>query len=65
MITLRGVHNYHPRDSQTAVDFLPVQAAAFPLNCAVVESYPLVQVEAAFRSAHARPGERVCVNCEE
>jgi alcohol dehydrogenase len=65
MITLRGVHNYHPRDLQTAVDFLAGPGGRFPFDSLVVESYPLGQVEAAFRSAHAHPGERVCVNCEE
>lgn len=65
MITLRGVHNYHPRDLQTAVDFLAGPGSRFPFESLIVESYPLVQVDAAFRSAHAHPGERVCVNCEE
>jgi len=65
MITLRGVHNYHPSDLQAAVDFLAGPGSRFPFDSLVVESYPLGQVEAAFRSAHAHPGERVCVNCEE
>jgi putative phosphonate catabolism associated alcohol dehydrogenase len=65
MITLCGIHNYHPRDLQAAVDFLAGPGSRFPFDALVVESYPLVQVEAAFRSAHAHPGERVCVNCEE
>ena len=65
MITLRGVHNYHPRDLQTAVDFLSGPGGQFPFGSLVVETYPLSEVEAAFRSAHSHPGERVCVNCEE
>jgi putative phosphonate catabolism associated alcohol dehydrogenase len=65
MITLRGIHNYHPLDLQTTVAFLAGPGVRFPFDSLVVESYSLVQVEAAFRSAHARPGERVCVNCEE
>ena len=37
----------------------------FPFESLNVKNNPLGQVEAAFRSAHAHPGERVCVNCEE
>ena len=65
MITLRGVHNYHPRDLQTAVAFLAGPGSSFPFASLVVENYPLGQVEAAFHSAHSHPGERVCVNCED
>ena len=65
MITLRGVHNYHPCDLRTAIEFLAGPGGRFPFESLIVESYPLGQVEAAFRSAHAHPGERVCVNCDE
>ena len=64
MITLRGVHNYHPRDLQAAVEFLAGPGGRFPFASLVVEEYSLNDVESAFRSAHAQPGARVCVNCE-
>jgi alcohol dehydrogenase len=65
MITIRGVHNYHPRDLRAAVDFLAGLGSRFPFESLIVENYSLWQVEAAFRSAHAHPGERVCVTCED
>jgi alcohol dehydrogenase len=63
MVTIRGVHNYHPRDLQSAVDFLAGAGARFPFASLVVAEYPLDQAEAAFRSAHAHPGARICVTC--
>lgn len=51
------------RDLQSAVDFLAGPGGRFPFESLIVENYPLAQVETAFRSAHAHPGERVCVNC--
>ena len=65
MLTIRGVHNYRPDDLQAAVSFLAGPGQRLPFESLVVESYPLEQAEAAFRSAHAHPGERVCVTCSE
>lgn len=64
MITLRGVHNYHPHDLQAAVEFLAGPGVSFPFTSLVIEEFSLNNVESAFRSAHAHPGARVCVNCE-
>ena len=65
MISLRGVHNYHPRDLRAAVEFLAGPGGRFPFASLVVEEFSLTNVEAAFRSAHTQPGVRVCVNCEK
>lgn len=65
MLTIRGVHNYHPNDLQAAVSFLAGPGQQFPFASLVVENYPLDQAEEAFRSAHNHPGERVCVTCGE
>jgi putative phosphonate catabolism associated alcohol dehydrogenase len=61
MTTLRGVHNYHPRDLQAAVAFLAERSDQFPFDKLVVETFPLDQAEQALRCAHSMPGQRVAV----
>jgi len=61
MLTIRGVHNYHPRDLGTALRFLAGPGRGFPWPSLVVAQYPLEQAEQAFAEAHARPGVRVAV----
>jgi putative phosphonate catabolism associated alcohol dehydrogenase len=61
MLTIRGVHNYHPRDLATALEFLSGLGRDFPWSSLVVAEYPLEQAEQAFATAHARPGVRVAV----
>jgi alcohol dehydrogenase len=61
MITLRGIHNYHPRDLQSAVEFLAERGDQFPFDKLVVQTYSLDQIEQAFRHAHSTPGQRVAV----
>jgi alcohol dehydrogenase len=61
MLTVRGVHNYHPRDLAAALDFLAGRGCAFPFAELVGGEYPLDRAEAAFVEAHARPGLRVAV----
>jgi alcohol dehydrogenase len=61
MLTIRGVHNYHPHDLATALEFLARSGGDFPWQSLVVASYPLEQAEQAFAAAHAQPGVRVAV----
>jgi alcohol dehydrogenase len=61
LLTIRGVHNYHPRDLGTALAFLAGSGRAFPWQSLVVAEYPLEQADQAFAAAHARPGVRVAV----
>ena len=61
MLTIRGVHNYHPRDLVTALDFLAGPGRAFPFDSLIAGEYPLEQAEEAFACAHSRPGVRVVV----
>jgi alcohol dehydrogenase len=61
MLTIRGVHNYHPQDLATALQFLAGPGRDFPWQSLVVAEYPLEQAEAAFDEAHDRPGVRVAV----
>jgi alcohol dehydrogenase len=61
MLTVRGVHNYHPRDLEAALAFLAGPGRGFPWETLVAARYPLAEVERAFADAHARPGVRVAV----
>jgi alcohol dehydrogenase len=61
MLTIRGVHNYHPRDLATALSFLAGPGRGFPWRSLIVAEYPLEQAEQAFAAAHAQPGVRVAV----
>jgi alcohol dehydrogenase len=61
MLTIRGVHNYHPRDLQTALAFLAGPGRSFPFESLIAAEYPLEDVEQAFAFAHSHPGVRVAV----
>jgi alcohol dehydrogenase len=61
MLTIRGVHNYHPHDLGAALAFLAGAGRAFPFDSLVSGEYPLHQAEQAFAHAHAQPGTRVAV----
>lgn len=61
MLTIRGVHNYHPRDLAAALGFLAGPGRDFPWQSLIVAEYPLEQIEEAFADAHAQPGVRVAV----
>jgi alcohol dehydrogenase len=61
LLTIRGVHNYHPRDLATALRFLAGPGHDFPWPSLVVAEYPLEQADQAFAAAHAQPGVRVAV----
>lgn len=61
-LTLRGVHNYAPKDLLAAVEFLLAAHGRFPLHELVGPWYPLKQVDQAFAAAldprHLRVGVR-------
>jgi putative phosphonate catabolism associated alcohol dehydrogenase len=61
LLTIRGVHNYHPRDLATALEFLAGPGRDFPWRSLIVAEYPLEQAEQAFAAAHTQPGVRVAV----
>lgn len=65
MLTIRGVHNYHPRDLAAALEFLAGPGRNRPWSSLVVAEHPLEDVERAFAEAHARPGVRVAVRPSE
>jgi alcohol dehydrogenase len=61
MLTIRGVHNYHPRDLASALEFLAGPGRGFPFASLIAGEYNLDRVEEAFAFAHAHPGVRVAV----
>src|SRR5690606_8852365 len=61
MLTIRGVHNYHPRDLSAALAFLAGAGRSFPWESLIAAEHPLGRVEEAFADAHAHPGVRVAV----
>ncbi len=60
-LTIRGVHNYHPRDLATALAFLAGPGRDFSWRSLVAATFPLKQADQAFVAAHAQPGVRVAV----
>jgi putative phosphonate catabolism associated alcohol dehydrogenase len=61
MLTVRGMHNYHPHDLAAALDFLAGPGRAFPFAELVGPEYALADADRAFADAHTRPGVRVAV----
>jgi alcohol dehydrogenase len=50
-VTLRGVHNYHPRHLVEALEFVAANRGRFPFRALVDGKYPLAEVERAMRDA--------------
>lgn len=61
LITLRGVHNYHPRHLVEALDFVTANRARFPFRELVDGRYGLEQVDQAMRDAHDRKVLRAAI----
>jgi alcohol dehydrogenase len=62
-LTLTGVHNYTPRDLVAAVEFLAAHHARFPFTELVGRTFPLGEVNEAFRYAENERPVRVAVLC--
>ena len=54
MLTLRGVHNYHPRNLIEALDFVATNRTRYPFHQLVDGKYSLEQVNEAMADAAAR-----------
>lgn len=54
MLTLRGVHNYHPRNLAEALDFVAANRERFPFHALVDGKYPLERVGQAMADAAER-----------
>lgn len=62
LVTLRGVHNYAPRDLDSAVGFLRQHAADHPFVELVSARYPLAQIDQALAAAASGRAVRVAVD---
>jgi threonine dehydrogenase-like Zn-dependent dehydrogenase len=60
-ITLRGVHNYHPRHLVQALDFVMSQRGRFPFADLVDAVFPLARIDDAFCQAADRSVLRAAV----
>lgn len=60
-ITLRGVHNYHPRHLVQALDFVQRNRKVFPLAELVDARFSLREIDAAFAQAAERRALRAAV----
>jgi len=54
LLTLRGVHNYHPRNLVEALDFVVANRTRYPFHALVDGKYPLDRVGEAMADAAAR-----------
>ncbi|MAV36956.1 MAG: hypothetical protein CMJ59_16030 [Planctomycetaceae bacterium] len=61
MITLRGIHNYHPRHLIQAHDFVLRERTNLPFGELIEACFPLAQINHAFRQAADRSVMRACV----
>jgi threonine dehydrogenase-like Zn-dependent dehydrogenase len=60
-ITLRGIHNYHPRHLIQALDFVMSHRARFPFAQIVDATFRLDQLDEAFRRAGERSVLRAAI----
>lgn len=60
-LTLKGIHNYHPRHLATAIEFLERHAAQYPFAELVGASFPLAQINEAVAAAASGRFVRVAV----
>ncbi len=60
-ITIRGIHNYTPRDIQDAIEFLRLNSPVFPFDELVPEKFSLSEADVAFRHAIEKRAFRVGV----
>lgn len=63
-LTVTGVHNYAPQDLVAAVEFLAAHHTRFPFAELVAKSFPLADVNDAFKFAEAERPVRVAVVCD-
>ena len=60
-ITMRGIHNYHPRHLIQALDFVMANRARFPFKDIVDAKFTLQDLDAAFRKASERAVLRAAI----
>jgi len=60
-ITLRGIHNYHPRHLIQALDFVVANRSRFPFAAIVDSRFSLKELDVAFRKAAERTVLRAAI----
>ncbi len=60
-ITMRGVHNYHPRHLIQALDFVMANRTRFPFRDLVDSKFPLRELDIAFKKAGERSVLRAAI----
>ena len=60
-ITLRGIHNYHPRHLIEALDFVMTNRDRFPFSKIVDSKFSLDQMDEAFKKANERTVLRAAI----
>ena len=60
-ITMRGIHNYHPRHLIQALDFVMANRALFPFKSIVDSKFALKDLDAAFKKASERTVLRAAI----
>ena len=60
-ITLRGIHNYHPRHLIEALDFVMTNRGRFPFGKIVDSKFSLEQLDEAFKKATERSVLRAAI----
>lgn len=63
LLTLRGIHNYHPRHLGEALAFLAKTAGKYPYEDLVSPTVPLAEIAHALERAETNPAARVGVRC--
>ncbi|MEE3369141.1 MAG: zinc-binding dehydrogenase [Planctomycetota bacterium] len=61
LVTLKGIHNYHPRHLLQAHDFVLSAQGRFPFGDLIEARFPLEQINDAFQQAADRIVLRACV----
>ena len=61
LLTIRGVHNYHPRHLLQALDFVHANRGRFPFHSLVDGKYALAEVGRAMKDAEARTVLRAAI----
>ncbi|MBM3951124.1 MAG: zinc-binding dehydrogenase [Rhodospirillales bacterium] len=61
LVTLKGVHNYHPRHLIEALDFVAANRTRFPFHALVDAKFPLDQVGVAIKRAAERSVLRAAI----
>ena len=60
-ITMRGIHNYHPRHLIQALDFVMTNRERFPFKDIVDSKFALSELDAAFQKASERSVLRAAI----